>query len=268
MHDQVSDVQVSDKTFRVFDNKLEATPIVFLHSNSGCWQHWQSQIDHFHQDYRVVAFGQIGCGESSPLSSDYTMMRQFEDTKALLKELGINRCHIVGLSMGGACAQLFGLHSEQALSLCLAGIFRYDEMHPAVTKRYQDLAAMAKENPDPGRDFFANMTFGQDFIASSPDQVDEILSGFFKTDYMAAAVLATPESLAEIGQEPVSEIDVPCLVVAGDEDTMAPLVAVRELHDALPNSKWCLIEHTGHMMNIEKPEEFNETLSSFYHGLS
>ena len=110
------------------------------------------------------------------------------------------------------------------------------------------------------------MLFGREFIVSSPDQVDEILSGFFKTDYMAATVLATPQSLAEIGEKPVCKIDVPCLVIAGDEDTMAPLPAVRELHDSLPNSKLCLLERTGHLMNIERPEEFNEALGSFYQG--
>ena len=62
--------------------------------------------------------------------------------------------------MGGACAQLFGLYSQHALSLCLAGIFRYDEMHPSVIKRYQDIAEMAKDNPDPGRDFFAGNRAG------------------------------------------------------------------------------------------------------------
>lgn len=268
MIDHVSDIEVEGKNFRVFDNRLDATPIVFLHGNSGCWQHWNPQIEYFQDKYRVVAFDQIGYGESSALTSDYTMMRQFEDTRALLYSLNIDRCHIVGLSMGGACAQLFGLHSEIPLSLCLAGIFRYDDMHPAVTERYQEIAEMAKENPNPGRDFFAKMSFGEDFIKSSPDQVDDILSGFFKTDVVVASVLAAPESLAEIGKVPVSEIEVPCLVVAGDEDTMAPQIAVRELFNALPNAQWRLLERSGHMLNVERPQEFNEALSNFLHGIN
>ena len=259
----VSDIQIEGKSFRVFDNELDATTIVFLHGNSGCWQHWNPQIEYFQNSYRVVAFDQIGFGRSSPLSPDYTMMRQFEDTKSLLNSLDIDHCHIVGLSMGGACAQLFGLHSKIAISLCLAGIFRYDEMHPSVMQRYQEIAEMAQDNPDPGRDFFAKMTFGEDFIESSPDQIDEILSGFYDTDVVAASVLAAPESLAEIAAKTVSEIKTPCLVVAGDEDTLAPQIAVRELYEALPNAQWLLLERTGHMLNIERPREFNEALGNF-----
>jgi pimeloyl-ACP methyl ester carboxylesterase len=49
---------------------------------------------------------------------------------------------------------------------------------------------------------------------------------------------------------------------------MAPLPAVRELHDVLSNSKWCLLERTGHMMNIERPKEFNKVLRSFYQEIT
>ncbi|MEZ5551242.1 MAG: alpha/beta fold hydrolase [Pseudomonadales bacterium] len=264
----ISRIPIGDKAFQVYDKGQKETPIVFLHGNSGCWQNWQPQIDHFQKDHRVIAFDHLGFGASSAMPEAYSMMQQAEDTRALLKHLGVDRYHLVGLSMGGAAAQILGQLDGSVLSLVLAGIFRYDRLHPTVIKRYEEIAARAIEAELPGRDEMAGMLFGSRFIADSPAQVDQILADMLKTDLAAASVLATPRSIGEIGKLPVSGIKVPCLVVAGDEDFMAPMAASQDLHDALPDSRWCLIKDAGHLMNIEQPDAFNAALERFYGEIS
>ena len=264
----LSDIAVINKTFRVFDNKRDATAIIFLHGNSGNWQNWQAQLDYFQEKYRVVAFDHIGYGTSSPMPSDYSMMKQYEDTCALLDVIEVDRCHIVGLSMGGAGAQLLGLHGKQALSLCLVGIFRYDPPIPELaTEYYAKLSERARKTGMPTRDDVAELVFSAGIIERCPEQVEEIVTNILKTDFAAAAVIATPESMAEIGATPISNIQCPCLVMAADQDLQAPLPAVKDLCAAIPNAQWCLVESSGHMMNIEQPDAFNSALSLLLESL-
>ncbi len=257
------DHQLGEHTFRVFDSETAGACIVFLHGNGGRWQHWQPQLDYFQKSFRVVAFDHLGYGASSPMPRDYTMIRQCDDTLALLNVLDIDKCHVVGLSMGGAAAQLVGMRSDVAISLCLAGIFRYDQKHETVTSRYQEMAARAQQPPPPDRSEFARMLFSDQFIADAPEQVDRMMSEFMSTDTKAAAVLAAPESAGALGKQPISDLTLPVLVVAGGSDYMAPLAAVRNLYEALPNASWALLEDAGHVMNIEQPQRFNRELASF-----
>ena len=61
----------------------------------------------------------------------------------------------------------------------------------------------------------------------------------------------------------LSTIDVPTLIIVGEEDVPTPVNESRAMHAAIPGSHLQVIAQAGHLCNLEKPAAFNHVLSEF-----
>ena len=96
--------------------------LVFLHGYTGSNLDWESQMAAFSDKYRVIAIDHRGHGRSEAPSSEegYSIPIFSEDVYALLSELGVDRCCLVGHSMGGFMSLQFVLdHSALVKALVL-----------------------------------------------------------------------------------------------------------------------------------------------------
>jgi 3-oxoadipate enol-lactonase len=66
----------------------------------------------------------------------------------------------------------------------------------------------------------------------------------------------------------LATIDVPTLVLAGGADCVAPPEQMQALAAAIPGSRYQVFERAGHLLNIERRDEFNETLIGFLRSVS
>jgi pimeloyl-ACP methyl ester carboxylesterase len=64
-------------------------------------------------------------------------------------------------------------------------------------------------------------------------------------------------------RESVSRIEVPTLVIVGDEDKLTPLKWSEYLHKSIKNSKIRIVKRAGHMVMVEKPKDVNASIASF-----
>jgi 3-oxoadipate enol-lactonase len=105
--------------------KADAPVIAFLSGLTGDHNNWSLQVAYFAPHYRCLTFDWRDTGQSgvSPIA-DYTLAEMADDVAQMIWLLGLGKCHVVGLSMGGAVAQHLGLEfPEQVASLTLACSF-------------------------------------------------------------------------------------------------------------------------------------------------
>ena len=75
-------------------------------------------------------------------------------------------------------------------------------------------------------------------------------------------------AMAEADLRPVlPTIEVPTLLLYGEEDERSPLAVAEEMHDAIPTSTLVVLPEVGHQSNVETPERFNAAVRSFLAGL-
>ena len=237
--------------------------VVFLHGIGGNRENWASQLELFGRDFRAVSLDLRGYGDSEDVDAlDFADF--VRDVRSVLDAAGIERAHVVGLSMGGLVAQaLYAQSPHQVLSLCLVACRSGAE--PVL--------------PGARRDNFIAERLGP-LRAGGPEALAQSLAptliGHGASDEARARVMASlrklrPDSYARVMEarmriEPFldpSTVRVPVLVVGSDEDKVAPLAQMRELATAIPGARLEVVLGAGHLLNIEKPQAFDAALGAF-----
>src|ERR1044071_6561394 len=81
---------------------------------------WGFQVPAFAERYRVIAFDNRGAGQTDAPDHPYTTRMMADDTVGLMDALGVERAHVLGVSMGGMIAQEIALdHPDRVRSLQL-----------------------------------------------------------------------------------------------------------------------------------------------------
>lgn len=237
------------------------TPIIFLHGVGSDKSVWRPQLDHFGKTRRAVAFDYPGYGDSDPAPEGTTRDAFAEAILSAMSELGVERAHICGLSLGGVVAiAMHHVAPERCASLILADTFAVHPEGRAIFERSlagsRDLSAMAEARVDV-------------LIAQPADPAvrSEVVTTMSRIDPAAYRIGARAVWLAD-QRDRAGAIRVPALVLVGDQDLVTPVCLSDELVDLIPESRMQVIAGAGHLSNLEKPVEFNRIVEEFISGLA
>jgi pimeloyl-ACP methyl ester carboxylesterase len=244
----------------------EGDPVVLIHGGALDCRMWDGTFETLARRFRVIRYDVRGLGRSnSPPGAYY----DHGDLYALLKRLGIRKTAVVGLSLGGRIAIDFAIqHPEMVMALVpvAPGLSGY-EFNGEDLKG--DMASLieAYQRQDYDRVVELFQRSWTDGPHRSPDQVDPDMRE--KVRAMAVRGVrgweiqqhAVPLSPPAIGR--LAEIQAPTLVIVGDLD-MSDIHAIVELvMKDVPGARKAVIPGAAHMVNMEKPAEFNRVVLEF-----
>lgn len=234
----------------------EAIPIVFLHGVGSDKSVWHPQLAFFSRERRAVAFDYPGYGDSDPAPEGTTRDDYASAIFSAMHEIGIDRAHICGLSLGGVVAiAMHHAHSKRCESLILADTFA---VHPDGKAIYERSLA-ASENLRAAAEARVDILLAQ---PADPAIRREVVETMARIDPAAYCIGAEAVWLAD-QRERAAQIHVPTLVLVGQRDLVTPPELSNELVDLVPEARMQVIAGAGHIGNLEKPAEFNEMLGEF-----
>ena len=237
--------------------KGAALPILFLHGVGSDKTVWTRQLDHFGATRRAIALDYPGYGESEPRPG---AMRDDFASAALeaLDALGEERAFVCGLSLGGVIAiAMHHLAPERCAALVLADSFAVHPDGEAIFQRSVEASrAMPMRELAASR---APLLLGSAANAALREEVIETMARIDPEAYRLAAAAVW---LAD-QRDRAATIDVPTLVLVGDEDRITPPALSEELAAIVPRSRLEQIVGAGHLANIEQPAAFNRAVEKF-----
>ena len=245
----------------------DGSPILLLAGLSDPAEVWQPQIDAFTPGRRVIAPDNRGSGRS-PLPPDgVSIVAMADDAAALLRALDVESAHVAGFSMGGAIAQELALrHPSLVRSLVLNGTWaRPDTYFRRMVGSWIAAVRDAASARDLLEAFFLWVYSPRAHADGTVDRyIDETLvnplaqgpEAFFAA---AQACLTWPGAADRLGA-----VDVPALVIVGDQDINCPPRHAREIASLLPKADLAVMPGEAHQPFQESPETWNEIVRGFW----
>lgn len=243
-------------------------PLVFAHGFSATARMWEGQVAVFRDRCRVITYDARGQGRSEvpPDPAAYSQPIMVEDLRQLIAHLGLDRPVICGLSMGGNVALNFTVAHPELVAgaiICGTGAGSEDPAAWAVTiQGWIDLLE------GPGIEAFAAMYLADPILADYADRSPAAREFLWK-----AITSNTARGLAlglrgTVSKRPpvytlrdrLARLAMPTAIVVGDRDHWCTRVSAF-LAATIPGAELVEIADSGHMANLEQPEQFNRAVS-------
>ena len=245
--------------------ELRGEAIVFLHGYSDSWFSFSRVLPLLSAEYHAFALTQRGHGDSDKPQCCYTPEDFAADVDALMEALGIEEATLVGASTGALFAQRVALSYPRRVSrLVLVGAQTpvVDEANEVVLGLQEEVRAL--EDPVPP-EFVRAFQEGTIHQPVPQEFLDTVVSESLKLparvwrDYLEGAVLSIDQDyVLELRQ-----IDVPTLMLWGDEDPLFPREEQERLAAAIPGATLKVYPETGHAVHWDRPEWVVRDLEEF-----
>jgi len=226
---------------------------------------WLDQLKGLAHVRRCVAVDLRGFGRSDPVvDSSLTMEMMADDIAGMIEALSADTADIVALSMGGYVAlALYELQPRLVRSLTM--IDSRASADTAEAKRGRD--AMADRLLDRGRLDLATEMIGA-LLGRRPSQRAQARFRSMVEGTRYETLLAALDGMKHRSDRTplLGGIDVPTLVIGGDEDALIPPEESRAFAEAIPGARLTLIPGAGHLPPIEQPDRVNQALIELFEG--
>ena len=246
-----------------YDDIGSGMPLLFVHAFPLNRTMWAPQVSALVERCRCVTIDLRGFGDSSVIPP-YSIEQYADDCAHLLDQLRVDRVVFVGASIGGYIAFAFWRrHRGRARAFVLAGTRGGPDSDETLTRRRTmiDVArqdgAVAVANAQ-----IANL-IGKTAREKQPDTYDAV-HRTIAAAHVDGIVGAQVAMMIRADSTPtLPTIDVPTLIMVGDEDVPNPVKESRAIHERIPASRLEIITQAGHLVNLERPAAFNHLLTEF-----
>lgn len=243
---------------------VNAPIIIFIHGFPLNKTMWNKQIKEFKENYRVIAYDIRGYGNSEADYDDFSIELFVNDLLSLMDALKIDKAILCGFSMGGYIAlKAIENYPERFIALVLCDTNCADDKPEAKQKRMESIESIMEK----GLEQYAEESLKKLFAPLSlSKQIDEIaIVREMITETSKQSIFKTLHALAERAETctKLHKIKVPVLIMVGKEDKITPPEVALSMHEKIKGSAIRIIDHAGHLSNMENPGQFNEELNRF-----
>jgi pimeloyl-ACP methyl ester carboxylesterase len=235
-------------------------PLLLIMGFGGDHLAWAFQVPVFSENYRVISFDNRGAGQSDVPDVPYSTRMMADDTVGLLDALGIQRAHVLGVSMGGMIAQEVALnHPGRVRSLQLHCTYaRPDRYMLALMEAWR--AVRAKTTLEEWMRTVALWLFSPRTFQERPELVETILQTGLANPHPFTLTGFLRQGDAVRGHDALDRLRAltcPTLVSVAEDDILVPPRFARELAAAIPNATFRQIDAAAHCYFWERPDLFN-----------
>jgi 3-oxoadipate enol-lactonase len=226
-----------------YEVRGEGQPLVLLHDGLLDRRVWDDQFVAFARLYRTICYDRRGYGNSSAPDRPFS---EVSDLHHLLRHLGTNEAYFLGMSNGGKVALEFALeHPRKVAALVLVGpnLGGYRPSEEKQRRVFEILSVAHERGAEAGREKVRRI---------ARENLPRLLS--------APGLREEPDPLT---MESLSRLVAPTLILVGERDDRDNREIASVLASRLPRAEKKVFAGCGHLVNLERPEEFYSVVADF-----
>ena len=261
-----SSLTVNEITVSFTDQGPDNAPtIIFIHGFPLNKTMWDKQVELLKTDFRVITYDIRGHGESDAGNDPFSIDLLVSDLIGFMNVLEIDKASICGLSMGGYIAlNAIENYPERFEAMVLCDTNCISDPHEVKEKRMATVENIIKEGVDKYAIASIPNLFAPESLKLKVTEVASVKNMILNTsELVLCSTLLALASRQETCSK-LTDINIPVLILVGDKDIITPPAAAKNMHDKIENSTLEVIEHAGHLSNLENLELFNHHLIKFF----
>jgi pimeloyl-ACP methyl ester carboxylesterase len=262
-----SSVNVVNGANLAYDLAGEGPAVVLIHAGIADRRMWDDQFLVLAERFRVLRFDQRGFGESDMPAGQFAF---HEDVRELLRQNGIERAALVGVSMGGEVALNTTLAFPEMVSALVVGAtLAGTEQRSDLLRQAWAATDEALEAGDLDGAVEIELATWVDGPKRSPAEVDAAVRERVRAmdrELLAREMAGSDGEAVPLdppAHQRLNEIRVPTLLIAGDLDMPDVADSMARLAAGILGADPVTLEGTAHMLSMEQPGRFNEVLMDF-----
>ncbi|MDO8994854.1 MAG: alpha/beta fold hydrolase, partial [Daejeonella sp.] len=227
-------------------------------------QMWQAQLDFLKSSNRVIACDIRGFGNSKDEESVLSIDLFGDDLIQFMDRLNIDKAVVCGLSMGGYIAlNAHKRYSDRFEALILCDTQCIADTPEGKAKRYKLIDEIALNGTENFTEGFVKNVFHKDSLTEKKKIVEELRNIILSNS--KHVIIMGLRALAERSEtcSSLSEVNIPTLIICGREDQVTPLTQSEFMNKSIKGSILRIVDHAGHVSNLEQAHEFNKHLQDF-----
>jgi pimeloyl-ACP methyl ester carboxylesterase len=255
--------------------KGQGEPLVLLHGALGDYRSWSAQIEEFSKTYRVISYSRrYHYPNKNTLDSEYQgALTEAEDLAAFLRQLKLERVHLVGQSYGALTALIFAVkHPRSVRSLILSEPPAHQLIRdlPGGEAIYQAFINALKSVTEAfKRDDKEAMSIFNGILGLKLDNLPlPAVEAIMQNALAVKAINVSSDPFPKVSKKKLRRLKIPCLIMTGENTINIHKLVDQELVRLLPNAKEQIIPNSGHAVARENPQVYNETASKFLANVS
>jgi len=256
---------INDLSVSYNDEGKTGDPVlIFIHGFPFNKSMWNKQTEALKENYRVIAYDVRGHGNSDAGTEDFSIDLFAEDLLNLMDALKIDKAMLCGLSMGGYIAlNAVENYPDRFDALILSDTTCTADTPEAKEKRMKTIESIRKDGVEKFADESVKNLFAPESFSTKKLEIAAVKEMIVNTteESLFKTLRAFYERKETCSKLP--DIYVPVLIMVGNEDKITPLTAAQFMNEKIKDSLLSIIEHAGHLSNIENPSEFNNQLEEF-----
>lgn len=236
--------------YQVYPGEVAATPLVMIMGLAGVKEDWRQLAPGLATGRAVLVMDNRGIGESDVPAGPYTMPMLVEDVLAVMDEVGWMRADVLGISMGGMIAQQLVLAHPDRVRRLILGCTMHGGPHQVPPRPEVLQALLPQRNVDPQLALRKAMmvNYTPQWVDSHPDFFEMLLQENTRYRRSSRGIMAQMQAIMKFDVENLlSQINCPTLVIHGDEDQLLPLPNGQSIASKIPNARFHLLRHCGHV---------------------
>lgn len=236
-------------------------PLLFIHGLGSSSRDWEFQVQEFSKTYQVITYDLRGHGKSDKPAGPYSMFMFASDTAGLLKGLGIEAAHVVGLSLGGGVAFQLAIDSPELVkTLVIVNsapelIVRTFKERVVIWQRFIIVRLLGMRRMG---EVLAKRLFPKGGHAALQTMFIERWAENDQGAYLSSMRAMVGWSV----KDRLGTIQCPTLIMTADQD-YTPVALKEEYAKLIPGAAVEVIPDAHHATPVEEPIKFNTVLMNF-----
>lgn len=252
----------SQKLHSTVSGRQDAPALLLLNSLGATQEMWGPQMPLLEAHYRVIRCDTRGHGRSPTPPSPYSFDDIVADVLAVLDSHGVKKAVVMGLSLGGMTALELALAAPERVSRVVCCAARADAPPPFIQNWHNRMAMLDEGGIEAVWNGTVGMWLSDETRRDHPEREAALRESFVQTTdegYRGCAhALMGLDCLRRLG-----DLAVPTLFVAGAEDAAAPPAVMLAMAEACPGSEYAIVPGAKHVVNIDRPDDFNVSILGF-----